>query len=141
MTTSRENTYCEQCRTNKRGEKSHPWDVSNISVNYAYNEVTSSNTKTEIDVERNHKAGLNYNYNGNPANIAPFKNVKFLNAPVFRIIKDFNFMSSQSITIRNDLSRYYNEIKTRNINNPNLKIIPTFKKTLNGAGFSMLNMI
>ena len=113
----------------KRGEKSHPWDVSNISVNYAYNEVTSSNTKTEIDVERNHKAGLNYNYNGNPANIAPFKNVKFLNAPVFRIIKDFNFyVFPKSITIRNDLSRYYNEIKTRNINNPNLKIIPTFKK-------------
>ena len=113
----------------KRGEKSHPWDVSNISVNYAYNEVTSSNTKTEIDVERNHKAGLNYNYNGNPANITPFKNVKFLNAPVFRIIKDFNFyVFPKSITIRNDLSRYYNEIKTRNINNPNLKIIPTFKK-------------
>ena len=113
----------------KKGEKSHPWDVSNLSVNYAYNEVTHSNTKTEIDVEKNHKASLNYNYNGTPANIAPFKNVKFLNAPVFRIIKDFNFyIFPKSITIRNDLSRYYNEIKTRNINNPNLRIMPTFKK-------------
>ncbi|NLV18943.1 MAG: cell surface protein SprA [Bacteroidetes bacterium] len=114
----------------KKGEKkSQPWDISNLSVNYAYNEIYSTNTKTEIDVEKNHRASLNYNYNGSPANITPFKNVRFLNASVFRIIKDFNFyVFPRSITIRNDFSRFYNEVTTRNINNPNLKISPTFKK-------------
>jgi len=114
----------------KKGEKkSQPWDISNLSVNYAYNEIYSTNTKTEIDVEKNHRASLNYNYNGSPANITPFKNVRFLNASVFRIIKDFNFyIFPRSITIRNDFSRFYNEVTTRNINNPNLKISPTFKK-------------
>ncbi len=115
----------------KRGEKPHAWDLANFSVNYTYNETYSSNTKTEIDLEKNYKGGLNYNYDAQPKNIMPFKNVKFLNSPVFRIIKDFNFYPfPKSISFRTDVSRYYNEIKTRNINNPDLLIIPTFRKDL-----------
>lgn len=113
----------------KRGEKPHAWDLANFSVNYTYNETLSSNTKTEIDLEKNYKGGLNYNYEAQPANIMPFKNVKFLNSPIFRIIKDFNFYPlPKSISFRTDVSRYYNEVKTRNINNPYLLISPTFKK-------------
>ena len=33
----------------KRGEKPHVWDIANFSVNYTYNEIYRSNTKTEID--------------------------------------------------------------------------------------------
>ncbi len=113
----------------KRGEKPHPWDVANLSVNYSYNEVFRSNTKTEIDLEKNYRGGLTYDYQSTPANIMPFKNVKFLNSPVFRIIKDFNFyVFPKSLSFRTDMSRYYNEIKTRNINNPYLKISPTYRK-------------
>ena len=113
----------------KRGEKPHAWDLSNFSVNYTYNETYNSNTKIEIDVEKNYKGGLNYNYEAQPANAMPFKNVKFLNSPVFRIIKDFNFyVFPRSISFRTDLSRYYNEVKTRNINNPYLRITPSFRK-------------
>lgn len=113
----------------KRGEKAHAWDLANFSVNYTYNETYRSNTKTEIDLEKNYKGGLNYNYEAQPQNIMPFKNVKFLNAPVFRIIKDFNFYPfPKSISFRTDVSRYYNEVKTRNINNPGLLITPTFRK-------------
>ncbi|HBZ22748.1 MAG TPA: cell surface protein SprA, partial [Bacteroidales bacterium] len=113
----------------KRGEKSHAWDLANFSVNYTFNETYRSNTRTEIDLERNYRGGLNYNYEAQPKNITPFKNVKFLNSPVFRIIKDFNFYPfPKSISFRTDVSRYYNEVKTRNINNPNLLISPTFRK-------------
>jgi len=113
----------------KRGEKPRAWDLANFSVNYTYNETYRSNTKTEIDLEKNYKGGLNYNYEAQPENIMPFKNVKFLNSPVFRIIKDFNFYPfPKSISFRTDISRYYNEVKTRNINNPNLLISPTFRK-------------
>jgi len=113
----------------KRGEKSHAWDLANFSVNYTYNETYRSNTKTEIDLEKNYKGGINYNFEGQPANVTPFKNVKFLNSPIFRIIKDFNFyVFPKSISFRTDMTRYYNEIKTRNINNPNLLITPTFRK-------------
>jgi cell surface protein SprA len=113
----------------KRGEKPHAWDIANLSVNYTYNEIYRSDTKTEIDLEKNYKGGLTYDYQSTPANVMPFKNVKFLNAPVFRIIKDFNFyVFPKSISFRTDLSRYYNEVKTRNINNPYLRITPTFRK-------------
>ena len=113
----------------KRGEKAHPWDIANLSVNYTYNETYKSDTKTEINLEKNYRGGLTYDYQASPAIVMPFKNVKFLNGPVFRIIKDFNFyVFPKNISFRTDLNRYYNEIKTRNINNPYLKITPTFKK-------------
>jgi cell surface protein SprA len=113
----------------KRGDKPHAWDIANLSVNYTYNEIYSSNTKTEINLEKNYKGGLSYNYEAQPVNVTPFKKVKFLSGNVFRLIKDFNFyIFPKSIGFRTDLSRYYNEIKTRNINNPYLKITPTFKK-------------
>ena len=115
----------------KRGEKARAWDLANFSVNYTYNENYRSNTRTEIDLEKNYKGGINYNYEAQPANIMPFKNVKFLNSPIFRIIKDFNFYAfPKSISFRTDMSRYYNEVKTRNINNPYLLIRPTFRKDM-----------
>ncbi len=113
----------------KRGEKPQAWDLANFGVNYTYNEVYRSNTKTEIDLEKNYRGGISYNYEAQPANITPFKNVKFLNAPVFRILKDFNFyLMPRSISFRTEMSRYYNEIKTRNINNPAVIINPTYRK-------------
>jgi cell surface protein SprA len=113
----------------KRGEKPHPWDLANLSVNYTYNEIFNSNTNTQIDLEKNYRGGLNYDYQAQPANIMPFKNVRFLNSPVLKIVKDFNFyVFPKSLSFRTDLSRVYNELITRNIDNPYLKVTPSFKK-------------
>jgi len=113
----------------KRGEKPHPWDLANLSVNYTYNEIYNSNTKTEIDLEKNYRGGLNYDYQAMPANVMPFRNVNFLNSPIFKIIKDFNFyVFPKSLSFRTDLTRDYNELVTRNINNPYLKVDPSFRK-------------
>ncbi len=113
----------------KRGEKPHIWDPANLSVNYAYNEIYRSNIKTEVNIEKNYKGGMAYNYQAQPANVTPFKSVKLFNRPVFKLVKDFNFyIFPRSLAFRTDLIRYYNEIKTRNINNPYLRITPTFRK-------------
>ena len=113
----------------KRGEKPHAWDIANLSVNYTYNEIYRSNTKTEIDIEKNYRGGFSYDYEAQPANVMPFKNVKFLNSPVLRIVKDINFyVFPKSLSFRTDLNRFYNELKTRNINNPYLKVKPSFRK-------------
>ena len=112
-----------------RGEKPHVWDPANFSVNYTYNEVYRSNTKTEIDLEKNYRGGINYNYEAQPVNITPFKNVRFLNSPVLKIIKDINFYPyPKSLSFRTELYRYYNELITRNINNPYLRVTPSFRK-------------
>jgi cell surface protein SprA len=113
----------------KRGDKSHAWDLANFSVNYTYNEIYRSNTKTEIDLEKNYRGGINYDFEAQPANVTPFKNVKFLNSQVFKLIKDFNFyVFPKSLSFRTDLNRFYNELKTRNINNPYLRVTPSFRK-------------
>lgn len=112
-----------------RGKRPHMWDPANLSFNYTYNEVYRSNIKTEIDLEKNIRGGINYNFEGQPANIAPFKNMRFLNFSALRLIKDFNFyVFPRSISFRTDLSRYYNEVITRNINNPFLKVTPSYRK-------------
>ena len=113
----------------KRGEKPHLWDLANLSVNYTYNEIYESDIKTEIDLEKNYRGGFNYDYQANPSNIMPFKSMKFLSKPAFRLVKDFNFyVFPKSVSFRTDLSRYYNEVKARNITNPYLRITPTYKK-------------
>ncbi len=113
----------------KRGEKPHPWDLANLSANYTYNEINQSNTNTEINLEKNYRGGLNYNFESQPANIMPLKSVKFLNSPALKLIKDFNFYPyPKSISFRTEMFRYYNEIKTRNINNPYLRVTPSFRK-------------
>jgi cell surface protein SprA len=113
----------------KRGEKPHAWDLANFSVNYTYNEIYRSNTRTEINLEKNYRGGVNYDFESQPANVMPFKNVRFLNSPVLKLIKDFNFyVFPKSLSFRTDLNRFYNEIKTRNINNPYLKVTPSFRK-------------
>lgn len=114
---------------NIRGKKPHIWDPANLSFNYTYNEIYRSNIKTELDLEKNIRGGVNYNFEGQPVNIAPFKNMRFLNAPPLRLVKDFNFYPfPRSFSFRTDLSRHYNEVITRNINNPYLKVMPSYRK-------------
>jgi cell surface protein SprA len=120
----------------RRGEKPHAWDPANITVSYAFNEVYSSDTKTEIDVEKTYRGGISYDFEGRPTNFAPFQKANFLSSPAFRLIKDFNiYLFPKHITVRTDLYRYYNEIKTRNISNPNLLIRPVFTKDFQWTWF------
>lgn len=127
--TQRKSINISNAGITKRGEKSYPWSPSNISVNYTYNEIYNSNATTERDVEKSYKGSINYNYNPNPKNVVPFKNVAFLNAPVFRIIKEINFYPMpRNISYRTELYRYYNEVITRNILNPYFLVTPTYDK-------------
>lgn len=121
---------------NKQKEKSYPWDISNFSVNYTYNEVYRSNINTEINLEKNYRGGLNYYYDSNPENIAPLKNINLFRRKAFRLLRDFNFyLLPKHVGIRTDLNRYYSEVKTRNINNPYIKIKPTFRKDFEWTRF------
>ncbi|MFO7575366.1 MAG: cell surface protein SprA [Bacteroidales bacterium] len=112
-----------------RGEKPRPWDPANLTVNYTYSEIYRSNTRTELDLEKLYRGGINYDYSTNPKNFTPFGSVGLFNAQIFRAIKDFNFyLFPRNISFRTDLTRFYSEQKTRNINNPFLRVTPTFRK-------------
>ncbi len=114
---------------NRQKEKSYPWDLSNFSVNYTFNEIYRSNINTEINMERNYRGGLNYNYDASPESVTPFQNINLFRRQAFRLIRDFNFyLLPKHVGVRTELSRFYSEVKTRNINNPHIKINPTFRK-------------
>ncbi len=113
-----------------RGERSRPWDPANFSVNYTYSEITRSNINLEADVEKHYRGGISYNYDASPTNIAPFSSSEFFNRyQSLRILRDFNFyVQPRHVGFRSDLSRYYNEVRTRNISNPHLRIAPSYRK-------------
>lgn len=121
---------------NKQKDKSYPWDISNFSVNYTFNEIYRTNINTEINLEKNYRGGINYNFDTDPKNVTPFQNIKLFRTQAFRLIRDFNFyLLPRHVGVRTDLSRYYSEVKTRNINNDFIKIKPTFRKDFEWTRF------
>lgn len=102
---------------------------SNLTLTYSYNKSFARNVNTERDLEKNYRGLISYNYNGKPKLVEPFKNSKSLNSKYLRIIKDFNFYYLPSmLSVTSDITRNYREIKSRNLDNPNLLITPTCDK-------------
>ena len=113
----------------KTSGKPHLWDLSNLAFSYAYNETYERNIKTEIQLQKNYRGSVSYVFNTTPKNVAPFQKMQVFRSPIFALIRDFNFNYMPShIAFRTEVFRYYDELKLRNINNPEFKIDPTFKK-------------
>lgn len=128
--TRRKSLNFTNVKINRQGnEKAQIYDLSNWAATYSYNETFMRNIKTEYNTLRKYRGALSYNFSTRPKNIAPLNKVSFLNKPVFSLIKDFNFYYYPSnISFRTDLNRQYNEIKLRNLNNPDIRIAPTVRK-------------
>jgi len=103
----------------KPGGKPKIYDISNWAASYAYSESFQRNIKTEFNTRKQYRGALSYNYSMRPKNVAPFKQVKFLDFSLLKLIKEFNFYYLPSnISFRTDLNRQYNEMKLRSLNNP-----------------------
>ena len=127
--TSRKSLNFTNVYIGKRSAKPRFYDPANFAVNYSYNELMSRNINTKINLVKNYRGGFSYIFNSRPKVIAPFQKSNAFRAQSLRLIKDINFYPYPNyISFRTDLIRHYNEIETRNINNPHLKINPTFKK-------------
>lgn len=111
--------------------KSHFFDWSNLSLTYSYNKSFARNVNLERDLEKNYRGLISYIYNGMPPIVEPFKKSKSktLNSKYLRLIKDFNFYYMPSMfSITSDITRNYREVKSKNLDNPNLLIEPTCDK-------------
>ena len=111
--------------------KSHFFDWSNLSLTYSYNKSFARNVNLERDLEKNYWGLISYIYNGMPPIVEPFKKSKSktLNSKYLRLIKDFNFYYMPSMfSITSDITRNYREVKSKNLDNPNLLIEPTYDK-------------
>ena len=111
--------------------KSHFFDWSNLSLTYSYNKSFARNVNLERDLEKNYRGLISYIYNGMPPIVEPFKKSKSktLNSKYLLLIKDFNFYYMPSMfSITSDITRNYREVKSKNLDNPNLLIEPTYDK-------------
>lgn len=105
------------------------FSFSNLTLTYSYNKSFARNVNTERDLEKNYRGLISYIYNGMPPIVEPFKNSKSLKSKYLRIIKDFNFYYMPSmLSVTSDITRNYREVKSKNLDNPNLLITPTYDK-------------
>ncbi|MFY9308925.1 MAG: cell surface protein SprA [Bacteroidia bacterium] len=113
----------------KNSKKSHIYDISNFAVSYSFSEIFRRNVNVEYDSTRNYKAGLMYNYAPNPKNIKPFAKSKLLQSKYLLLVKDVNFyLFPNKLGFSTDVERGYNTIKTRDITEGEMLVIPTFNK-------------
>lgn len=105
------------------------YDLSNFDISFAFNQIYIRNPDIEYNKKKEYSGTIAYNFNGNPKNYMPFKNVKFLNNKYLKLIGNFNFyLLPKSISLSTDMYRLYEENRWRN-KTTNLVIIePNFIK-------------
>jgi cell surface protein SprA len=98
-------------------------NISNLSMNFAYNETFRHNVNIERYMFREYRGGFTYGYSIAPPYIEPFKKISFLSSPWLALIRDFNFnLVPNQFSFSTDLYRMYNERQNRNIAFPEAKL-------------------
>lgn len=109
--------------------KAHFFSWANLSLTYSYNKSLTRNVNMERDLDKSYRGLLSYIYNGMPKLVEPFKNSKSLDSKYLVWLKDFNFYYMPSmLSITSDITRNYREMISRNLDNPNLLITPSYNK-------------
>ncbi len=92
----------------KEGAPTHFYDLANLSFNYLYSDLESSNFNTATYQQRTIQGGVGYNYTFPQVSIQPFGNMEALGSPWLALIKDFNFSPVPStFNARADLRRSF----------------------------------
>ncbi|QZE14124.1 cell surface protein SprA [Halosquirtibacter laminarini] len=115
-----------------KSQKNHFYDISNFSVTLAHNQTTHKDINTQQNDEKESKFLFSYNYNKRPKAVEPFKKVKFLRSPMFRLIRDFNFyLSPSQLSFRSDMQSYYSVLQYRNLSQPDFKLPSSYVQDFN----------
>ncbi|MBP1677295.1 MAG: hypothetical protein H6Q20_1854 [Bacteroidetes bacterium] len=103
-------------RVNLRSKKPQFYDPANLTFTYSYSERNQTSAEIEKNLDKQERAALNYNFSFSPNPVEPFKTVKALDNPVFKIIKDFNFnYLPSSISYNSDMNRIFSQVKVRDL--------------------------
>jgi cell surface protein SprA len=97
------------------------YDPANLSFTYAYTETNQQGADIQENLNKVERGSVDYSFSFNPKPVEPFKTVKALDSPVFKIVKDFNFYYlPSSLSFRTDMNRQFSEIKLRDLNQDGL---------------------
>ncbi|WP_317899480.1 T9SS outer membrane translocon Sov/SprA [Aurantibacillus circumpalustris] len=97
--------------------KPRPWDISNFSATYAFNEIFRRNVNVEYNYIRQYRGNLQYSYSiRNPLTLKPFTKVKLFQNKWFALIKDFSLqLVPNNFGTSIDVNRNYTSLKNRDI--------------------------
>ncbi|MDI1355241.1 MAG: cell surface protein SprA [bacterium] len=97
--------------------KPMPWDVSNFSVTYAFNQIRRHSVNVQKNDNRQYRANLQYMYSLKaPPIFKPFTKTKIFQNKWFALIKDFNLqLLPNSFGASMDINRTYTELINRDI--------------------------
>lgn len=97
--------------------KPMPWDISNFTFTYAYNEIFKRSVNIEYNYTRQYRGAMQYAFTiRNPYTLKPFTNVKLFKNKWFALIRDFNLqLLPNSFSTSMDVNRTYNALKNRDI--------------------------
>ena len=92
------------------------YDPANVTVTYAYSETNQHSSEIDQNLVKDERAALDYNFNFNPKPVEPFKKIKALDNPIFKIVKDFNFNYLPSVlSFNSNLDRQYSQVRLRDL--------------------------
>ena len=104
-------------RVNIKSKTPQFYDPSNVSFTYAYNETNQTSQDVEQNLMKDQRAAIDYNFSFESKPWEPFRNVKALNSPVLKIVKDFNLnYLPSSISMNTNMNRRYSQVKLRDLN-------------------------
>lgn len=104
-------------KVNIRSKKPQFYDPANLTFTYAINETNQHSAEVEQNMTKDERAAIDYNFSFNPQPFEPFKSVKALDKPIFKIIKDFNMYYLPSvISFNTNMNRQYSQVKLRDLN-------------------------
>lgn len=93
------------------------YDPANVTFNYAYTESNQHSSEIQQNLVKEEKASVDYAFSFNPRPVEPFKKIKALDSPIFKIIKDFNFnYLPTTLSLNSNMNRQYSQVKLRDLN-------------------------
>ena len=103
-------------KVNIRSKKPQFYDPANVTFTYSYSERNQTSPEVEKNLEKQERAAVNYNFSFNPQAVEPFKNVKSLKKPAYKLFSDFNFnYLPSSVSFNTDMNRRFSQVKLREL--------------------------
>lgn len=101
----------------RKKAKPMPWDISNFSATYAFNEIDKRSVNVEYNITRQYRGNLQYAFSiKNPLTLKPFTKVKLFQNKWFALLKDFSLqLMPNSFGTSIDVNRTYSALKNRDI--------------------------
>ncbi len=110
-------------RKNRAPEKKpHFYDVENVTLNYAYNQLSHRDFEVEQLTDQNVRTGFTYSYNFEPKEVEPFKkNDSIFKSAYWQWLKDLNLnLLPASISMNSNITRSLNKQSFRQISDPSV---------------------